>query len=232
MAPSPLAESLKPIILLFFLLLPYAVALLPSILKSRSHSTDLLFNLAGLITIIIIANLYYLISWAPCWFGLLSHDWGCAIQFFNWVVHLTYMISMSGLQIFSVPMVAVLLLILFPAMELVFWILVGSGKEKVHLHVYGEIHDWIALKWGNLLMVPGCLDRVTSCLAPVKQIVVEALEWVGDVLTAIRDCFPRHLPQEFTLAGMDYPPAYSSVFTHDLASSSTSADMTGAVAKV
>ncbi|KAG1796337.1 uncharacterized protein HD556DRAFT_1360671 [Suillus plorans] len=62
MAPSPLAESLKSIILLFFLLLPYAVTLLPSILKSSSHTIDLLFNLAGLITIIVIANLYYLMS--------------------------------------------------------------------------------------------------------------------------------------------------------------------------
>ncbi|KAG1873354.1 hypothetical protein C8R48DRAFT_693982 [Suillus tomentosus] len=115
MAPSRMAECQKPILPLFFLLV---VALLPSILKLQSYGIDLL-----------IANVYYLIFWAPYWFvslylrytcnkliaqGLLVHDWGCATQFFNWVVHLTYIISMSGIQIFSVPMVAVLLLILFP----------------------------------------------------------------------------------------------------------------------
>jgi hypothetical protein len=37
-------------------------------------------------------------------------------------------------------------------MEATFWVFVGSGREKVHLHVYGDIHDWIVVKWGNFLM--------------------------------------------------------------------------------
>jgi hypothetical protein len=49
-------------------------------------------------------------------------------------------------------MVAVLIAILFPIMEATFWVLVGSGKQRAHLHVYGDIHDWIVVKWGNFLM--------------------------------------------------------------------------------
>lgn len=102
--------------------------------------------------------------------GPLGHNWGCAAQLTNWVVLLTHIITicefsaidmwcyltlslaLPHLQIFTFLMVAVLITILFPIMEATFWVLVGSGRERAHLHVYGDIHNWIVVKWGNFLM--------------------------------------------------------------------------------
>ncbi|KAG2051398.1 hypothetical protein BDR06DRAFT_1022630 [Suillus hirtellus] len=77
----------KPILLPFFLLV---VALLPSILKLQPYGVHLRVD-----------NDHHCEPVLPHFLGsllgLLSHDWGCATQFFNWVVHLMYMISMSGI---------------------------------------------------------------------------------------------------------------------------------------
>ncbi|KAG2366706.1 hypothetical protein BDR07DRAFT_1373425 [Suillus spraguei] len=97
-------------------------------------------------------------------------------------------------------MVAVAIIILFPAMEFLFWALVGSGREKAHLRIYGDIHDWITVKLGNLLI--GSLNLVRQAI----ECVVGIIQWMREVITAISDCFPRK-PSNQT-AGMD-PPPYS-----------------------
>ncbi|KAG2746526.1 hypothetical protein P692DRAFT_20836319 [Suillus brevipes Sb2] len=96
-------------------------------------------------------------------------------------------------------------------MEATFWVLVGSGREKAHLHVYGDIHDWIVVKWGNFLM--GGLQRV-------KQ----AFEWAVDLSIALINCFPHNQQPEET-AGIENPPPYSSDFYTYHSVCSTSSDV-------
>ncbi|KAG0706369.1 hypothetical protein DFH29DRAFT_872386 [Suillus ampliporus] len=93
------------------------------------HYNYLLFTLATLALIIIITNIYYVFSWAPNHFGPLGHKWGCFSQLFNWVIVLSYLvvISLPTIETVTFPMVAVLIVILIPVMELLFWIFVGSG---------------------------------------------------------------------------------------------------------
>ncbi|KAG2130665.1 uncharacterized protein EDB93DRAFT_1108333 [Suillus bovinus] len=209
MAPSTITAFLKPIFLLTSIILPYLILLLPSVLKLQFHA-NLMFSFTVLGVTTLIANLYYLFSLVPS-LGL-DHELGCIAQLFNWVVNLTYLMSttMPGIQIFSFPIMTALLIILFPAMELLFWAFVGSGRERVHLNAYGEIHDWIILRWGNLLM--DCFDCCFDCM-----------KWV-----AIRDYFPCNPPNQ-QLEDIGIPPYSSNVFTrHSVSSNSSDVTMTDA----
>ncbi|KAG1883375.1 hypothetical protein F4604DRAFT_1737901 [Suillus subluteus] len=128
----------------------------------------------------------------------LSHDWGSASQLLNWVLLLTHFVAaLFDVNVFGLPTAAALI-IFFPMMESVYWIIVGNGKDKTHLRIYGEIHDWIAVKWANLWMV----------------IILGAIDWVINIIMAVMILFPRTLPNQHPEAGMD-PPPYPSDFRTD-----------------
>ncbi|KAG1762709.1 hypothetical protein EDD22DRAFT_952880 [Suillus occidentalis] len=233
------AECLQSIILFITFILPYGILILPSwVLGLESYESKFLFALAALALTIIFGNLYYVFSLAPQYFGPLGHNWGCTAQLTNWVVLLTHIITISlpHLQIFTFPAVAVLIAILFPIMEATFWVLVGSGREKAHLHVYGDIHDWIVVKWGNFLM--GGLEHLKQALEWVVgglEHLRQAFEWVVDLLIAFMNFFPHNQQPEETV-GLENPPPYSSNFHTYHSVCNTPSDMTvtaqGAAAKV
>ncbi|KAG1775869.1 hypothetical protein EV702DRAFT_1269170, partial [Suillus placidus] len=95
MALNPLAECLRSTILFIFFLLPYSIVFLPSILKLQSYGFELVFTLAALGLATLIANVYYVFSLAPDYFGPLGHNWGCVSQLFNWVILITHILSLS-----------------------------------------------------------------------------------------------------------------------------------------
>ncbi|KAG2035235.1 hypothetical protein BDR03DRAFT_962989 [Suillus americanus] len=211
--------------LIIFFITPYMIWLLPSVLGTQTHTYHIIFTLAALAATLVIGNLYYGFSLASN--GTLSHDWGCASQLLNWVLLLTHLVAtLLDINVFTLP-AAAMLIIFFPVMESLYWVPVGCGKEHIHLQIYGEIHDWIVVKWGHLwtVIITGVLERMKQAVECVKQAanwVTLAIDWVVNIIDAVSDLFPRALPNQHPedTAGMD-PPPYSSDFRSAFTSSSS-----------
>ncbi|KAG1826752.1 uncharacterized protein BJ212DRAFT_1308035 [Suillus subaureus] len=204
-------------ILFISFMFPYTILVLPSILGFQSYGYRIMFTLSALGVTILIANLYYWFSAVSHYLGGLQHDWGCASQLFNWVTILPYLIVImlfdAEISAFSITSTLIALILLFPVLEFPFWILVGSGKNKDHLHVYGKIHDWITVEVGGLLMllVTGVLDLVLNLVKQASEWVNQATNLVVEVIIAVRNFLPRlNQPpnQQLETAGTEQPPPY------------------------
>ncbi|KAG2035282.1 hypothetical protein BDR03DRAFT_1093331 [Suillus americanus] len=200
------------IFLLIFFIFPYGIVVIPSIIGHQTYGYSLMFTLVALIFTLVLGNVYCLSSSAPRYLGAINHSWGCASQLLNWVIIILYLCAISLLQV-EVPLFPTfaILVVICPAIEYPYWAFVGHGKEKDHIQKYGEIHDWVVVKWSRLWEVS----------------ITGVLDCVVEVIAALRDLFPRRSPYldlEET-AGMEPPPPYSSSF-HTCSESSSSWDLT------
>ncbi|KAG1843559.1 hypothetical protein DFJ58DRAFT_804104 [Suillus subalutaceus] len=97
---------------------------------------------------------------------------------------------------------SIALILLFPVFEFPFWILVGSGRNKDHLRIYGKIHDWTAVKGGALLIV--------LATGPF-ELAEELAKVVGHVIITVRNLL-NLLPR--LQLGTEQPPSYSGSTIH------------------
>ncbi|KAG1883189.1 hypothetical protein F4604DRAFT_1741261 [Suillus subluteus] len=206
---DPVRECLSSMTLCILFFVPHIILILASILGFQSYGYHVTFALGVLGTTVLIANLNY-------WFSVVSHyldgpqnDWGCVFQLFNWVTVLVYLVSLvlfdAKISAFSVASMSIALILLFPVFEFPFWILVGSGRNKDHLHMYGEIHDWTAVKGGALLIV--------LATGPF-ELAEELAKVVGHVIITVRNLLnllPRLPNQQL---GTEQPPSYSGSTIH------------------